>query len=250
MRYLFIALRAELLKTKRSLAFVVALVAPVVVVVLQIAMYFDYMDFYLGGAEDNPWPVFNQTMLTYWALLVMPLFITLQTTLIAQVEQRQNNWKLLYTQPIPRWMIYIAKYLLGGMLLLASALVLIALMFGAGQLLYLFFPGYSFNAPFPIFDALLDTLLVCSVSALLLSLHTWISLRFQNFVTPLGIGIGATVIGLFVFGSDWVYWYPWTIPGAVAMEINFPNPLSIAFGVAGLLLIVPMCLDLVRLENA
>lgn len=248
MRYIGMAFKVELLKTRRSLAFGVALVAPLAIAVVQIAMYVDYMDFYLGGSEHNPWPTFNQTMLTYWALLMLPLFITLETALLAQMEHKQSNWKLLYVQPVPRWAIYVAKYLLGWLLLAVSSGVLLGLMLATGYGLFMFYPAYRFDAPFPLWDTLRNLLIVGASAALLLALHTWISLRWSSFVVPVAVGIVATVAGIFVFGSEYVYWYPWTIPGALAMEINLPNLPSLLVGLSGLGLMLPACWDLSRLE--
>lgn len=249
MRHIVTAFKVELIKARRSLAFMVALVAPLVIAVVQIAMYVDYMDFYLGGSEHNPWPTFNQTMLTYWALLMLPLFVTLETALLAQMEHKQSNWKLLYAQPMPRWAIYVAKYLMGWLLMAASSLILVGLMLATGYFLYMIYPEYGFNAPFPLLDTLRNLLIVGASSALLLAMHTWVSLRWSSFVVPVVVGIAATVVGIFVFGTDYVYWYPWTIPGALAMEINLPNLLTLAVGLSGLVLMLPVCWDLARMEQ-
>jgi hypothetical protein len=250
MQTLWMAFRVELLKTRRSLAFMVALAAPLAIAVMQVAMYIDYMDFYLGDSPGNPWPTFNQTMLTYWALLMLPLFITLETALLAQMEHRQHNWKTLFSQPVPRWAVFGAKYLIGLLLLAVSSATLLGLMLGTGYFINLLYPGYGFTTPFPLLVTAGHLLLVGGASALILTIHTWISLRWENFVVPIVVGIVATVLGVFVFGSDYVYWYPWTISGALAMEIDLPNIASFFLGLSGLLLMIPACWDLARMDYA
>jgi hypothetical protein len=47
--------------------------------------------------------------LDLWATLMMPLFITIETALIAGLEHSENQWKNLLAFPIPRWTIYIAN---------------------------------------------------------------------------------------------------------------------------------------------
>ena len=246
----WIAFRVELLKTRRSLAFWVVLAAPLAIAVMQVAMYMDYMDYYLGDSLNNPWPMFNQTMLTYWTLFMLPLFITLETALLAQMEHRQHNWKMIFSQPLPRWAVFCAKYLTGGLLLSVSSIVLLGLMAVTGYGLHLVYPGYGFAAPFPVFDSARHLLLVGGASALILTIHTWISLRRDNFIIPIVVGIVATVLGVFIFGSEYVYWYPWTIPGALAMEIELPHIASFCLGFSGILLMIPACWDLSRMEHA
>jgi hypothetical protein len=247
---LWMAFRVELIKTRRSLAFMVALAAPLAIAVMQVAMYMDYMEYYLGDSPGNPWPTFTQTMLTYWSLFMLPLFITLETALLAQMEHRQHNWKTLFSQPVPRGAVFGAKYLTGLLLLAVSSGVLLGLMLVTGYFLNILYPGYGFSAPFPLLASVRHLLLVGGASALILTIHTWISLRWENFVIPVVVGIVATVFGVFVFGSDYVYWYPWTIAGALAMEIDLPNLASLCLGLSGLLLIIPACWDLSRLDYA
>jgi hypothetical protein len=119
-----------------------------------------------------------------------------------------------------------------------------------GYFMHILYPGYGFTAPFPLLSTAGHLLLVGGASALILTIHTWISLRWENFVVPIVVGIVATVLGVFVFGSDYVYWYPWTISGALAMEINLPNTASFFLGLSGLLLMVPACRDLARRDYA
>jgi ABC-2 type transport system permease protein len=170
--------------------------------------------------------------------MMLPLFVTLETALISNLEHVQHNWKLLYVQPVPRWAIYAAKQLTNLALIAASMAILIGLMFAGGLLLYSIFPQYNFTDPFPLGWTLKLSGLVFVSAWLIISIHMWISARWQSFVVACGAGITATVVAVFAFGSDYARWYPWTIPGIIAMEASSGPELTsmLTIGIAGGLL--------------
>ncbi len=219
MQALILALRAEVLKLKRTLAFWLIFLAPAAILLLQLAMYFDHAEYYLNQDGLNPWRNFNQTMLVYWAFIMLPLFITLESALVANLEHSRHNWKLLYVQPVPRWSMYAAKWLVNVALIALSMLMLLGLMFLGGNLVHLVFPEYLFEMGFPWLWTVQQLSMVFAASLLIISVHVWVSLRWSSFVVACGVGIAATVAAVFAFGSDYAIYYPWTIPGMLATGV-------------------------------
>lgn len=215
------ATRAEFAKFKRTLAFWMVLLAPLLILILQIGMFFKYGDFYLAQVSDEPWQTFGQNMLTYWSLLMLPLFITLETALLAALEHNQKNLKTLYVQPLPRWSIYLAKLIANFSLIGLSMLVIILFMFIGGKFFGYFFPNFNFNQPFPLGWELKAVAEIFIASCFMIAFHTWVSMRWPSFVIASACGIACTVAGLFVFGSDQSYFFPWTIPGLLATHNPF-----------------------------
>ena len=88
-------LSTELLKMKRTLGFWLALVAPLVLCGLEfliIAMQgVDMMKF----ANGQSWLWHMKFTLTLWGLFLLPLFVTLETALLAGWEHDNQTWKLL-----------------------------------------------------------------------------------------------------------------------------------------------------------
>ena len=109
MTYLLRALSAEILKTKRTLAFWMTLVTPAVVCILQLLMLLCWTGQY-GAELGDAWIASSQNTYALWAILALPLFITLETALLAQTEHSEKHWKHLFAQPIPRWAAYAAKW--------------------------------------------------------------------------------------------------------------------------------------------
>ncbi len=217
---LILALRAETLKLKRTLAFWLIFLAPGVILLLQLAMYFDHAEYYLNQDGLNPWKNFNQTMLVYWAFMMLPLFVTLESALVGNLEHARHNWKLLYVQPIPRWTLYAAKWLVNVGLIALSTTILFGMMGLGGNIVHAVYPEYPFEMSFPWLWTLKQIGLVFAASLLMISVHVWVSLRWSSFVVACATGICATVAAVFAFGSDYAVYYPWTIPGMIATGIT------------------------------
>ena len=68
-------------------------------------------------------------------MFVLPLFVTLETALLAGWEHVNDTWKVLNAQPIPRWMVITAKQYSGLVLLGISHLFLARAVIVSGLLL-------------------------------------------------------------------------------------------------------------------
>lgn len=213
-------LLAEMQKIRRTLALALTFLAPMVIVLLMFAMYTQHSSFYLETAGSSPWKQLGETMLVYWSLLVLPLFITLEAALLGQLEHAQKNWKLIYTMPVPRWAIYCSKLAVCTLLIALSTVILLGLMVILGNILQVLQPEFGFDSPIP-WDILLRLALLSHLASwTLIAFHTWISVRSPSFVIAVGIGIAATIAGVFMFGEDVASFYPWTIPGMFALDVS------------------------------
>ncbi len=207
------ALRAERLKLRGTLALWMCLVAPalvVSVVVLQLA----FSD--LPGPPkppDEAWARVAMGMMALWAFLMVPLFITLEAALLAALEHGNRQWQRLLALPLPRSAHYLAKLLtLGALVLLAQAALVLMIPLG-GWALMVFQPALGL-AGAPPWEALARTGAgVFLASWLMVSLHTWVALRWRSFAVACGLGMGATVVG-FLVGQSVTFgpWYPWSMP--------------------------------------
>ncbi|MGI8733659.1 MAG: ABC transporter permease [Pyrinomonadaceae bacterium] len=147
-----------------------------------------------------------------WTLLMMPMFVTLETSLLAGLEHTGKNWKSLLALPAPRWTIYVSKLVVTISLLWAAHAVLVAGTIGSGALLKLIHPNLNLGR-MPL-NPFVAPMLRVSVSALLaVAIQHWVSLRWQSYTVALGFGMCAMLIGIFAiqstaFGS----WFPWSLP--------------------------------------
>lgn len=228
------AFGCEMFKLRRSLAFRLALVAPLVVVFLQFVLLLDHGGASHGG-QSEAWLKFGGQTLVFWCLLMLPLFITLETALEAGLEHAGSNWTFLFALPVSRGAVYAAKLTAGLVLIGLSMLVLLGGIGAAGLLVRAFRPelGLGFDVPW---RELLRLAWAAYLSCwLLIALHAWVGMRWKNFVVAMGFGIAMTIAGILVINSRWAAFYPWTIPTLVlngAREGNLPAS-SLWLGCAG-----------------
>lgn len=242
------ALAAETLKAKRTLALRLAFIAPLLIVLLE------FLVFWRQGARLNTsgrpaWVFLTQNSLLLWDLLMVPLFVTLETALLGGLEHANKNWKHLFTLPVSRGAIYGAKQVVAIGLLGLSTLVLWIGIAATGLVFRVFKPHIGFDAPVPLWRILQFALLSFICSWLIIALHTWIAMHWSSFVVAMGVGVAATVAAVIVLQSDYNVYYPWTLPAVVtraAIEGQL-KPIALACGTAGgLVLAVLGGLDVTR----
>ena len=240
------ALYAELLKTKRTLAFWLALIAPAVIVCLQMLIIYDGREIYLAKIDTfDAWIEYGAQTLLFWGLLMLPLFVTLETALVAQWEHRGQQWKHLFALPVPRSVFYVAKQLAGMFLIGLSCLFLVALIVLSGWGMRYLIPGLGFEKPVPVMDFIRYAAIMFLGSWLMISLQTWVAQRWSSFAVASAVGIALTIMGVVAIQSDkWGPYYPSTLPVIVANgfvdSISSLNGLTtglpfkeLAFGVLG-----------------
>jgi lantibiotic transport system permease protein len=204
------ALSAEFLKTKRTLAFWMTLVTPAVICILQLLMVLRQAQY--GSQPEDAWTASAQNIYALWAILALPLFITLETALLAQAEHGEKHWKHLFALPIPRWAIYAAKWLIGALLLLLGQVFLGALIVATGFAAGWINPATGFS-PTPPLAAIAKTLGNLYLIALLMhSIHTWVSLHFRSFTVAVGVGMAAAVSNIILMSAEeGPRYFPWAL---------------------------------------
>ena len=127
---------AEALEIKRTSALKMVVIAPVAVGLpgLFMASQAPFSMLRRGGA-GNEWLELLRLNLPVWALLMLPLFVTLETALVAGLDHAENQWKNLLARPLPRWTHYLAKLLVVMAMTAASTGVLLCGVLLAGAIL-------------------------------------------------------------------------------------------------------------------
>lgn len=233
------ALNAERLKVKRTLALWLAPLMPLVIIGLQLAIVIQQQDTYRGqGRAAQAWTDYGGQIVFLWTMLLLPLFITLESALLANLEHGNQQWKHLFSLPIPRGVIYAAKQISVMAIIGLSMTALYVYVVLSGLALRWLTPGLGFEAPVPWWEFFRYIALAYLASWLIISFHTWVGLRWHSFAVASAVGIAAMVIAVFMFQSDWAPWYPWTYSGIVAISLEDGlSPLNqlLAGGVGGVL---------------
>lgn len=204
--------QSEWLKTKRSLSlwivFVGGFFTPAIVTVARLIQYETLPSLY---SSDDFWKLLWQNSWESMALFLLPLGVILTTTLITQIEYKNNTWKQLHTLPLTFTTIFVSK--------LAVILVLMFCffaLFNIGIYLSALIPSLLLsrvsypNDPIP-YKYFLDQNLKYFIDCLpIVALQYLISLKYRNFLVPVGIGFLLWVGALASLTWQYGYVIPYT----------------------------------------
>src|SRR6478672_570145 len=98
----FIALAVEACKLRRSLALVLAAVAPLLIAIF---VFFNL----IRVDKPAPWTITLPTSAAIWAFFMLPMSVTALTALVAHTEHGPRAWDHLRALPVPRWHLYASK---------------------------------------------------------------------------------------------------------------------------------------------
>jgi hypothetical protein len=184
---LLIALRSEILKTKRTAAFYSAILAGV------FGPFASMLDLVFDGVPKEDRNIILQKIFTskfqMTQFVMLPLFIILICTLLPQTEYKNNAWKQVLSSPQTKLNLYLARFL--------NIQLLILVFLGTNQLgmfvdaLILHFKDPSlhiFQQPINGRDAVMTVVNSYIAMLAICSIQYWLGIRFKNFIAPIGIG--------------------------------------------------------------
>jgi hypothetical protein len=220
-----VALAVEAVRLRRSLALLLALVAPLLIAVF---LFFNL----LRADKPMPWDMTLQMSAAIWAFFMLPMSVTALTALVAHTEHGPRAWDTLRALPVPRWHHYGAKALgvlavVAGMSIALAAMTWFAVAVaswvkpaiaptgGADVLAYLGLLGRIFLAAW-----------------LLVAVQLWIALRFASFVPALATGIGGTFFAVVATSAKVGVVLPWQIP--VNQLASDPARAGLALAIGGI----------------
>ena len=230
--------RAELAKLQGSLALLFALIVPMLPAILCVMALM---------TRDRPpaWSqMLDQFILPLWLLFMLPMVIAALATLLAQIEYKARAWDQVFSLPYPRWQIICAKSVVLVLALAIMSLLLAGytyvLGYGAGTI-----SGNMPTGPMDPGGFSARILTVSGAAAFLCAIQLWAALRFGNFVVPLAIGIGGTMVALAVAmtGTRSADWFPWVLPFRTIDPASGSQPVIIGL-TGGLIVFAMMVTDL------
>lgn len=209
-----ISTQAELLKTKRTASFWLSIIgAAFIPTILFIALFTD------GDAEKNlakePWAMFMNMGWQILTVFLLPVYIILVSTLITQIEIKNNTWKQVFASPQSVANIFFSKFLAIHIMILFCYLMFNMLMITSAVVANLFNDKYNFLSKSIDWERLLKLNVRTYLSILAISaIQYWLSLRFKNFIVPVGIGLALVVCSIIAMNYQWqhIYKYPYAFP--------------------------------------
>ena len=202
------SLSAETLKLKRTLALWMVFLAPLIVVSLQFFILYD-------RAKPSPgteaWLMYVRSCSALWAIFMLPLFVTLETALLNNLEHTAKSWKQLFALPVSRASVVSAKMMMNFLLIGISTIILSIFVAVSAKLLSALQPAFVMPG-LPVELIVRSVFLPFIASWLIIAIHSWISMRWHGFALSLGVGIGAVFFAVFASGARAGTYYPWLFP--------------------------------------
>jgi ABC-2 type transport system permease protein len=238
------ALAVEAYKLRRSLALVLAAVAPLLIAVF---LFFNLLR--LG--KPMPWAMPLQSSAAIWAFFMLPMSVTALTALVAHTEHGPRAWDTLRALPRPRWHLYAAKAACVLAVVAAMSGLLAVLAIGAVQAAGWIKPAVvaSGTPDVAAYLALLGRIFLAAW--LLVAVQLWIALRHASFVPALATGIGGTFFAVVATSAKVGVVLPWQIPVNQLATDPARAQLALAVGfVGGVLAFLAMLRHLGRRDVA
>lgn len=189
------AFRSEWLKKRRSLGawlvVVGAFFTPTIVIVARLIRHEQLPALYASPAF---WTSLWRSSWESMAIFFVPMAAILATSLVVQIEVRNNAWKQVHALPLEPVTIFLAKFAV-IVLMLAQFFVLFDLGIYLSALLpSLLVSGVPYPlAPLPL-RAFLDDTATYFIDCLpIVAAQYLMSLRFNNYLAPIGIGFLAWI---------------------------------------------------------
>lgn len=203
--------QSEWLKRRRSLASWLVLVGafftPAIILASRIKNHARLNA--LNASEDFWRRLWNQSWESMEVFL-LPIGIILATGLFAQIEFKNNTWKQLHTTP--QWLttIFFAK-----LLVVLLMLVEVFALFNVGVYLSAAVPSLLFaNVPQPAAPIPFAEFWRANVNFFvdclpIVALQFMLSLRFRNFLVPVGAGFAIWFLGVGLLSWEYSYLFPY-----------------------------------------
>ncbi|MDC6386629.1 hypothetical protein D2V93_07645 [Flagellimonas taeanensis] len=204
--------QSEWLKTKRSLALWIVIIGgfftPAIVTVARIIQYRTLPSIY---ASDDFWKLLWQNSWESMALFLLPLGAILTTSLITQIEYRNNTWKQLHTLPLNLTTIFFSKLFLVLVIMLGFFVLFNIGIYLSALIPYWVIGGVPYpEAPIP-FQYFLEQDLKYFVDCLpIVAFQYLLSLKYRHFLVPVGTGFILWVGALASLSWKYGYIIPYT----------------------------------------
>lgn len=214
------AFKAEWLKLKGSGILLILLLMS-----LFIPLLFTVGAFFFGSGykdiNENQWDNFIGNAFNGFAGFFFPIFLILVVVNICQTEFKHGGWKLIETQPIHRFYLFLGKFKVAIVL---SLICLLCFLFFSllGATIYSIFNSEDvfFKQPIPLKKFLLFILRLWIAGFGLMALQYILSIAIPNFALPFIIGFVMIVAASIMNGFGVGNWLPYAALSQTASNIN------------------------------
>lgn len=213
--------KAELLKVRRTNALWLTLTGAGFIPLINFIKLVGRPDAFLSKMKDNPWEIFINDNWAVAASFLLPIYVILVISLVAQIEYGNNTWKQVYTTPRSYADIFFSKFLVIGALIFVCFILFTFFIVLSGYAVYAVNHDYPFSSKHVPWSHLIVLAKKMYISILsIAAIQYWLSVRIKNFITPVGIGMALLIGGFMIRQWEYIAYYPYMHP----LLVYFENP--------------------------
>jgi hypothetical protein len=206
-------LQAENLKLRRTPIVGIAVLAPAMAALLVGLVYaFSSQD----KLAEVTWTSYTSGILQLWLLMLLPLYVSTLSALYINIEHEAHMWKLLFTQPVRRSSLLLAKLcIMLGLVMMSFVVLFVSLVTVAGLLhaLHGNMPVLQ-HAAFGDTAGLLVQAYVASIGMVVLQIL--FAVQSRSIAAPIIIGVAGFMLASFARGYSLLeHIVPWSYPSGV-----------------------------------
>ena len=221
--------QSERLKTKRSLALWIVVIGgfftPAIVTIIRLVQYKTLPTLY---SSDQFWTQLWQNSWESMAIFLLPMGVVLATSLITQIEYKNNTWKQVHTTPLSLTTIFLSKLAVIVIMMFQFFVLFNIGIYLSAIIPYLLVSGVPYpTAPFPYLYFLEQNLLYFIDCLPIIALQYLISLKFKNFLVPVGTGFVFWIGALASLPWKYGYIIPYTYTTFLYLKSDVDNKANV-----------------------
>lgn len=202
-------LKAEHYKIKRNLGVLLIFLFPLFITIF-VDLYLVYKYTYVFQYAYNPWTtILGRYIFSFYSFLY-PLVIAIFCYSYCDVEYKQNNIKQLFTLPIIKFKIYLAKAVLIIEVILISVLIAYFLFMLSGYIMSHIMPEYNFQNYDNRLIIATFFFKVFTASVAIAFVQFFLSLIFKNFTIPVGVACFSVIFILIAYRWKYIDFIPYS----------------------------------------
>lgn len=194
---------SEWLKTRKSNSFWFTVVGGIFIPVLAFIKFIYTETSINTGIKSDIWKHYFGDLWHMMAGLLLPFGVILASSMISQIEYRNNSWKQLLTTPQSYIVIFHSKLSILFLMMLQFFIIFNVAIIVSGMLSSLIIDGYLPKEAIPIGYFVKENIKYFIACMPIVAIQYLISLHFKSFLVSIGIGFVA-LIGT-AMSASWKY---------------------------------------------
>lgn len=210
---IWIALQTELIKTKRSAAQWLAILGAGVIPLVYSIYFLAKPGQAAEQLNKDPWVMHFLEGWQAFSGFLLPMFVILICSLVPQIEYKNNAWKQVFASPLTMEQVFFSKFAAIHLMILLLFLCFNLFMILGAYVASWVHPELPFaTSELPIGKLLYLSLRTYIALLAIIAFQYWFSLRFRNFIVPIGLGLGLLVMSLVAMRWEHADKLPYVFP--------------------------------------